>query len=193
MAFKPRQLPYELDALLPFISKETLTYHYGKHYQGYINKLNTLTENTPHQRESLQTIVLNATGAIFNNAAQALNHEFYFDCMAPNGAEEPSGALCSAIRKSFVSFEHFKELFIQSATTHFGSGWTWLTKNKDNELEICSTMNANTPLTEGKTPLLVCDVWEHAYYIDTRNDRAKYVSNFWKLVNWDWVMQNFES
>lgn len=193
MPFKLPPLPYALDALAPHISKETLEYHYGKHHQAYINKLNALIENTKFEKKSLIEIVLESQGGVFNNAAQAWNHEFYWNCMTPKSSKEPSGALAKAIAQYFGSFDKFKDLFINAANTHFGSGWAWLVKNAKGELEVHSTENAGNPLTTGKKPLLTCDVWEHAYYIDTRNDRPKYVNNFWELVNWDFVIKNFES
>ncbi len=182
-------LPYPMDALEPYISKETLEYHYGKHHKAYVDNLNNLIPGTEFENLSLEEIVLKASGPIFNNAAQVWNHTFYWNCMAPNGGGEPEGKLADAIRRDFGSFEAFKEAFSKAAVTLFGSGWAWLVKSGD-KLEIVQTGNAGNPMTSGKKPLLTCDVWEHAYYIDYRNARAKYVENFWNLVNWDFVEQN---
>jgi Fe-Mn family superoxide dismutase len=182
-------LPYPMDALEPYISKETLEYHYGKHHKTYVDNLNNLIPGTEFENLSLEEIVLKASGPIFNNAAQVWNHTFYWNCMAPNGGGEPEGKLADAIRRDFGSFEAFKEAFSKAAVTLFGSGWAWLVKSGD-KLEIVQTGNAGNPMTSGKKPLLTCDVWEHAYYIDYRNARAKYVENFWNLVNWDFVEQN---
>lgn len=191
MAFELPKLPYALDALASYISKETLEYHYGKHHQAYVNKLNSLIANTEFEGKSLEEIIKKSSGAIFNNAAQDWNHTFYWHCMTPKAKKEPTGKLADAIKKTFGSFDAFKEKFTQTSINQFGSGWGWLTKNPSGELEVYSTMNAGTPMTDGKKALLTCDVWEHAYYIDTRNDRPKYVNNFWNVVNWDFVEKNF--
>lgn len=191
MAFELPELPYALSALEPYISQETLKYHYSKHHQGYVNKLNTLVPGTEYEGKSLEEIIMKSDGGIFNNAAQIWNHTFYWHCMSQKGGGDPCNALAAAIDKSFGSFDKFKEEFTHAAITQFGSGWAWLVKNKDDKLEVLQTLNAGNPMTEGKTPLLTCDVWEHAYYIDTRNDRPKYVTNFWNLVNWDFVAKNF--
>lgn len=182
-------LPYPMDALEPYISKETLEYHYGKHHKAYVDNLNNLIPGTEFENLTLEEIVLKASGPIFNNAAQVWNHTFYWNSMAPNGGGEPEGKLADAIRRDFGSFEAFKEAFSKAAVTLFGSGWAWLIKSGD-KLEIVQTSNAGNPMTSGKKPLLTCDVWEHAYYIDYRNARPKYVENFWNLVNWDFVEQN---
>jgi len=185
-------LPYEKTALQPYISAETLEYHHGKHHQAYVTNLNNLIPGTEFENLSLEEIVKKApAGGIFNNAAQVWNHTFYWNCLAPKAGGAPSGALADAITKAFGSFDAFKEKFTQSCVTNFGSGWTWLVKNKDGALEIVNTSNAGCPLTMDKTPLLTCDVWEHAYYIDVRNARPKYVENFWQLVNWSFVTRNF--
>ncbi|OGO95448.1 MAG: superoxide dismutase [Coxiella sp. RIFCSPHIGHO2_12_FULL_44_14] len=191
MAFTLPPLPYPLAALAPHISQETLEYHYGKHHQAYVNKLNGLIAGTEWEGRSLEEIIRQSQGGIFNNAAQVWNHTFYWHSMSPIGGGEPKGALASALAKKFGTFEKFKDSFTQAAINQFGSGWAWLVRNKQGELEVVSTSNAGNPLTEGKKPLLICDVWEHAYYIDTRNDRAKYVSHFWQVVHWDFVAQNF--
>ncbi len=184
-------LPYAKDALAPHISAETLDYHYGKHHQTYVTNLNKLVPGTEFENMGLEDIIRKASGGIFNNAAQVWNHTFYWNCLSPNGGGEPSGALAEAINQAFGSFDAFKEKFSTSAATNFGSGWTWLVKSADGGVEIMNTSNAGTPMTEGKTALLTCDVWEHAYYIDYRNARPKYVEAFWNLVNWDFVSSNF--
>jgi Fe-Mn family superoxide dismutase len=189
--FELPKLPYAMDALQPLISKETLEYHYGKHHQAYVNNLNNLTKDTEFANMSLEEIIMKSSGGIFNNSAQVWNHTFYWNCMTPTSTHEPSGTLADAIKKKFGSFDEFKKLFSQSATALFGSGWTWLAKNAQGELEIMNTGNAGLPMKDDKKALLTCDVWEHAYYIDYRNVRASYVENFWKLVNWKFVEENF--
>jgi Fe-Mn family superoxide dismutase len=189
--FELPKLPYAMDALQPHISKETLEYHYGKHHQAYVNNLNNLTKDNEFGTMSLEEVIMQSSGGIFNNAAQIWNHTFYWNGLTPNSAGEPAGQLADAIVKKFGSFDEFKKQFTQSATTLFGSGWTWLTKNAQGELEIMNTGNAGLPRKDDKIALLTCDVWEHAYYIDYRNVRANYVENFWKIVNWDFVAQNF--
>lgn len=185
-------LPYAMDALAPHISKETLEYHYGKHHQTYVTNLNNLIKGTEFENLSLEEIVKKASGGIFNNAAQVWNHTFYWYCLAPagQGGGEPSGKLGDAIKAKWGSFAKFKEEFTKAAVTTFGSGWAWLVKKSDGSLDIVSTGNAQTPLTGQDKPLLTCDVWEHAYYIDYRNARPKYVEAFWNLVNWSFVSQN---
>lgn len=192
MTFELPKLPYALNALAPHISEETLQYHYGKHHQAYVNKLNTLLPGSPFEGMTLEDIILKANGGIFNNAAQVWNHTFYWHSMTPNGGGDPQGALAAAIEKTFGSIAVFKDKFTNAAINQFGSGWAWLVKTREGQLEILSTGNADNPMTQGKIPLLTCDVWEHAYYIDTRNDRPKYVNNFWQLVNWDFAQRNFE-
>ncbi|BAW80917.1 superoxide dismutase [Candidatus Nitrosoglobus terrae] len=184
------KLPYAMNALEPHISKETLEYHYGKHHQTYIDNLNKLILGTEFERAPLEEIITKASGPIFNNSAQVWNHTFYWNSLAPQGGGEPEGALMNAITQKFGSFTEFKEKFSQTAITLFGSGWAWLVKNPNGSLEITATSNAGNPLTEGRIPLLTCDVWEHAYYIDYRNARAKYLESFWKLVNWDFAAKN---
>lgn len=184
-------LPYAKDALAPHISAETLDYHYGKHHAAYVANLNKLIPGTEFEDLSLEDIVKKASGGIFNNAAQIWNHTFYWNCLAPGGSE-PTGALADALNKAFGSFAQFQEKFTATAVTTFGSGWAWLVKNADGSLAIESTSNAATPLKDGKTALLTCDVWEHAYYIDYRNARAKYVESFWKIVNWKFAAENFK-
>lgn len=186
-------LPYEMDALQPHISKETLEYHYGKHHKAYVDNLNNLLPNSEYEGKTLEEIILTAGGPIFNNAAQVWNHTFYWHCMKPNGGGEPTGTLLAAIVKAFGSFAEFKALFTKTAIGTFGSGWGWLVKREDGSLAVVSTSNAQTPMTSQQTALLTCDVWEHAYYIDYRNLRPSYVDHFWNLVNWDFVAKNFNA
>lgn len=195
MAHELPELPYAMDALEPTISKETLEFHYGKHHQTYVTNLNKLVPGTEYENLSLEEIVKKApAGGVFNNAAQVWNHTFYWNCLSPNGGGEPTGALGEAITKAFGSFDEFKSTFSTSAATNFGSGWTWLVKNADGSVEIVNTSNAGSALAnEGQTPLMTCDVWEHAYYIDYRNARPKYLEAFWGIVNWDFVAANFAS
>ena len=183
-------LPYPEDALAPNISAETLQYHHGKHHKTYVDNLNKLVPGTEFENASLEDIIKRASGGIFNNGAQVWNHTFYWNCMSPQGGGEPSGMLAEAINRSFGSFAQFKEKFTTSATTLFGSGYTWLVKNADGSLEIENTSNAENPIRNGKKPILNCDVWEHAYYIDYRNARAKYIEAFWKVINWDFIAGN---
>lgn len=190
MAIELPSLPYSTDALAPHISAETLEFHYGKHHAGYVKKLNAAIEGTPMAEKTLEDIVKTSEGGVFNNAAQIWNHTFYWNSLSPNGGGEPTGAIADAINAQFGSFAEFKEKFTAAAGTLFGSGWAWLVKNSDGTLSIEQTTNAGCPLTEGKTPILTCDVWEHAYYIDYRNARPDYVGAFWNLVNWDFANQN---
>ena len=189
MAHELPPLPYAKDALEPPVSRETLEFHHDKHHAAYVNKLNDLIGGTEFQDVSLEEVVQRATGGIFNNGAQAWNHDFYWKCLSPDGGGEPSGALAEAIDGSFGSFADFKKAFTEAATGLFGSGWVWLVQGRDGGLEIRDAGNAGNPLTEGKKPLLTCDVWEHAYYIDHRNARPKYVEAFWQVVNWDFVAE----
>jgi len=184
-------LPYAKNALEPYISAETMEFHYGKHHQTYVTNLNNLIKGTEFENLSLEEIVLKSSGGMFNNAAQVWNHTFYWNCLKPNGSGEPSGALAAAINQKFGSFAAFKEEFAKVAVGTFGSGWGWLVKNADGSVELMSTSNAGTPATFGKKALLTCDVWEHAYYIDYRNLRPKYVEAFWNLVNWDFVASQY--
>jgi superoxide dismutase, Fe-Mn family len=193
MAISLPPLPYDYDALSPYISRETLEYHHDKHHKTYVEKLNALLPGSGFENLTLEEMVKQSKkGPIFNNAAQVWNHTFYWHCMTPNGGGKPGGALLAEIEEYFGAFESFKEKFSQAAATQFGSGWAWLVQNEDGKLEICSTSNAENPLTEGKNILLTCDVWEHAYYIDTRNDRPKYINNFWAVVNWKFVANNLK-
>ncbi|MFM4964085.1 superoxide dismutase [Fe] [Aeromonas bivalvium] len=191
MAFELPALPYAINALEPHISQETLEYHHGKHHNTYVVNLNNLVPGTEFEGKSLEEIIKTSTGGIFNNAAQIWNHTFYWHCLSPNGGNEPTGALADAIVKQFGSFAEFKDAFTKSAIGNFGSSWTWLVKKADGSLAIVNTSNAGCPLTEaGTTPLLTVDLWEHAYYIDFRNLRPKYMETFWALVNWEFVAKN---
>lgn len=185
------ELPYAMDALEPHISRETLEYHYGKHHAAYVNKLNDRVKNTEFDGKSLEALITSADGAIFNNAAQAWNHAFYWRCMSPDGGK-PEGEVIEAIARKFRSLETFETEFSTTAINHFGSGWTWLVLDKNGKLAITSTHDADTPLRHGQTPLLTCDIWEHAYYIDYRNVRPDYVKAFWKVVNWSFVNEQFK-
>ncbi len=193
MAFELPPLPYDKSALEPHISAETIEYHYGKHHQTYVTNLNKLVEGTEHQNSSLEDVIRKAgPGGLFNNAAQVWNHTFYWNCMAPGAGGEPTGAVAKAISAAFGSFADFKDKFSTSAATNFGSGWTWLVRNASGGVSIVNTSNAGTPLTESdQTPILTVDVWEHAYYIDKRNARPSYISDWWNLVNWDYVSKQY--
>jgi Fe-Mn family superoxide dismutase len=182
-------LPYAQDALEPLMSKETLEYHYGKHHQTYVNNLNNLIAGTKFENSALVEIVLGSEGGLFNNAAQVYNHDFFWQSLTPNQTAI-SSKVETALTQAFGSVEKFKEEFTAKAVGHFGSGWAWLVQDENKTLKIITTSNAANPLTDNLKPLLVCDVWEHAYYIDVRNARPKYLENFWKLVNWDFVEQN---
>lgn len=184
-------LPYAHDALAPHISKETLEFHHDKHHQTYVTNLNNLIKGTEFENATLEAIVKKSSGGIFNNAAQVWNHTFYWESMKPNGGGQPTGALADAINAKWGSFDKFKEEFTKVAVGTFGSGWAWLVKKTDGSLDLVSTSNAATPLTTDAKPLLTCDVWEHAYYIDYRNARPKYVEAFWNVVNWDFASKNF--
>ena len=184
-------LPFATDALEPVISAETIDFHYGKHHQAYVTNLNNLLPGTEFEDASLEEIVLKAEGGIFNNAAQVWNHTFYWNGLSPNGGGEPAGDLAAAIENAFGSFAEFKDAFTKSAVGNFGSGWTWLVKNPDGSLAIVNTSSAANPMRDGLTPLLTIDVWEHAYYIDYRNARPKYLGEIWNLINWDFVASNF--
>jgi Fe-Mn family superoxide dismutase len=196
MAHKLPELPYAKDALAPVISAETIEYHYGKHHQAYVNNLNNLIPGTKYENLSLEDTVKQSHGQIsekpvFNNSAQVWNHTFYWHCLAPGAGGDPTGAIKAAIDKTFGSFADFKDKFSKAAVGQFGSGWGWLVKTADGGIAIETTANAETPMAHGKKCLLTVDVWEHAYYVDYRNARPKYVEEFWKLVNWDFVNRNF--
>jgi Fe-Mn family superoxide dismutase len=190
MTFTLPALPYSMDALAPHISQETLEYHYGKHHQTYVTNLNKLVAGTEFESMSLEEIISKSKGGIFNNAAQIWNHTFYWHSLSPKGGKEPTGKLAEAINKYFGSFAAFKEQFTQTAIGTFGSGWAWLVQDANGDLKLISTSNAGTPMTEGLTALLTCDVWEHAYYIDYRNARPTYLNAFWELVNWEFATKN---
>lgn len=183
-------LPYAIDALVPHISKETLEFHYGKHHQTYVTNLNNLIKGTEFDAMSLEDIVHKSSGGMFNNAAQIWNHTFYWNSLSPKGGGQPSGALAAAINAKWGSFDAFKDAFTKSAVGNFGSSWTWLVKKADGSLDIVNTSNAATPVTSTDQPLLTCDLWEHAYYIDYRNRRPDYMAAFWSLVNWDFAAKN---
>ncbi|WP_286269070.1 Fe-Mn family superoxide dismutase [Thalassotalea hakodatensis] len=192
MAIELPALPYAMDALAPHISQETLEYHYGKHHNTYVVKLNGLIEGTDFEGKSLEDIVKASDGGVFNNAAQIWNHTFYWNSLSPNGGGEPTGALAEAINAKFGSFEAFKTTFNEKAVNNFGSSWTWLVKTADGGVDIVNTSNAATPLTDDSlTPLMTVDLWEHAYYIDYRNLRPSYLEGFWALINWEFASANF--
>lgn len=190
MSFKLPELPYAMDALSPHISAETLEFHYGKHHNAYVTNLNKMVEGTPDAEKSLEDLIKSASGGVFNNAAQVWNHTFYWNSLSPTGGGAPKGKVATEINNAFGSFEAFKEQFSNAAATQFGSGWAWLVRTKDGKLAVEKTANAENPMTQGHTPLLTCDVWEHAYYIDYRNARPKYIEAFWNMVNWDFVEKN---
>jgi superoxide dismutase, Fe-Mn family len=184
-------LPFAKNALAPHMSEETLEYHYGKHHQTYVTNLNKLIPGTEFENLSLEEIVKKASGGVFNNSAQIWNHTFFWNSLSPKGGGAPAGALGDAINAKYGSFDKFKEEFTKVATGTFGSGWTWLVKKADGSLDIVSTSNAATPLTTDSKPLLTLDVWEHAYYIDYRNARPKFIEAFWNIANWDFASKNF--
>ena len=193
MEYKLPPLPYAMDALEPAMSRETLEFHYGKHHRAYVKELNNLIKGTKFEDAALEQVILGASGPLFNNAAQTWNHTFFWNCMAPGGGGEPAGALAEAIGDKWGSYTQFKEAFTKSAVSNFGSGWTWLVGTADS-VDILNTDDADNPLTKGVKPLLTLDVWEHAYYIDHRNERPKFVEGFLKnLVNWDFAQRNYES
>lgn len=187
MAFELPNLPYAYDALEPVISKKTLEFHHDKHHAAYVNNLNKLIQGTEFENADIIEIIMKAKGGIFNNAAQVWNHTFYFDQFGKEKANEPKGQLAEAIKASFGSFDEFKEKFSTAAKTLFGSGWAWLIKKTDGSLEIVQTSNAENPLKEGLIPILTCDVWEHAYYLDYQNKRPDYVASFWDIIDWEIV------
>ena len=191
MGFELPKLSYAKSSLEPYLSEETLEFHHGKHHQTYINTLNNLIIGTEFEDESLEKIICSSSGAILNNAAQVWNHSFYWNCLTPNGGGEPTGELADAISDAFGSFDNFKEEFTKITLNIFGSGWGWLVNNVDGELGLVASTDAGNPMTDSKTPLLACDVWEHAYYLDYRNARPAYLAAFWELVDWDFVTKNF--
>jgi Fe-Mn family superoxide dismutase len=193
MAFSLPPLPYDKNALAPHISAETLDYHHGKHHQTYVTNLNKLVEGKPEASKTLEDIILTSEGPVFNNAAQIWNHTFYWQSLKPGGGGQPTGDLADAIKRDFGSLEKFAEEFTAAATTQFGSGWAWLSLNKDKKLVVTKTGNADLPMKQGSKALLTIDVWEHAYYIDYRNARPKYIETFLKgLVNWDFALANLK-
>lgn len=191
MAFNQPELPYDLKALAPFVSEEQMDYHYNKHHASYFKKLNGLVEGKPEAEQSLDEIVKSSSGGVFNNAAQAWNHTFFWDCMSTSGGGAPTGDLKAALEKDFGSLEAFKEKFSNASATLFGSGWAWLAKDASGKLEIMPLSNADTPLKHDKTPILTLDVWEHAYYIDYRNRRPDFIEGFWDVINWEFVSKSF--
>lgn len=192
MKFTQPKLPYAPDALAPAISQETISYHYGKHEKAYIDNLNRLTEGTEFADEPLEEIIKTSNGPLFNNASQTWNHIFYFFQFSPNGLKAPSGKLAEKIDANFGSFDAFKRIFEEKGATLFGSGWVWLSADKDGELHITQGANAANPMTDGLRPILVFDVWEHAYYLDYQNRRAEYLHNLWQVVDWDIVSMRYE-
>ena len=193
MALTLPPLPYPEDALAPHMSAETLSFHHGKHHKKYVETANKLIEGTEFEKMPLEDIVRRSSGKIFNNAAQAWNHSFFWQCLTPSKGKAPGDALGKALTQAFGSVDEFKSTFTKTAVDTFGSGWAWLVREKDGSLKIVSTGNADTPVRSGQTPLLTCDVWEHAYYIDYRNERPKFLEHFWQIVNWDFVAQNLDA
>lgn len=191
MSFELPKLNYELNALEPYISQQTLEFHYGKHHQAYVNNLNNLTAGTELENASLEDVIMKADGGVFNNAAQVWNHTFYFNQFSKDGCKTPKDDLKAAIEKAFGSFDAFKDQFSKAAATLFGSGWAWLVVNADGSLEIVQTSNAANPMTEGKKPIMTCDVWEHAYYLDKQNARPAYIADFWEILDWKVVDERF--
>ena len=192
MAFKQPELPYDLKALAPFVSEEQMHYHYNKHHAAYFKKLNGLIEGKSEENQDLDTVVKNSSGGVFNNAAQAWNHTFFWDCMSPNGGGKPKGELMEAIEKDFGGLDEFMKKFSDSAATLFGSGWAWLASDSSGNLEIMPLSNADTPLKYNKTPILTLDVWEHAYYIDYRNERPRFIEQFRDVIHWDFAENNYK-
>ncbi len=191
MSFELPELPFAMDALEPHISAKTLEFHYGKHHKAYVDKVNGLIEGTKFENASLEDIIRDADGGIFNNGAQVWNHTFYWNCLSPEAKPEPNGELMESINRDFGSFAEFKEKFSNAAATLFGSGWAWLVENESGKLEIIQESNAGNPLRNGYKPLLTCDVWEHAYYLDKQNRRPDYVKDWWKLVDWEKVSERY--
>jgi len=191
MKFELPKLPYEMNALEPFISKRTLEFHYGKHHQTYVSNLNNLISETKFENAELETIIKEAEGPLFNNAAQVWNHTFYFMSLKKNEKSAPHGILAEALQKSFGTYADFKDAFTKASLGLFGSGWVWLVKNPNGLLEIIQESNAGNPLRKGLKPILTCDVWEHAYYLDYQNKRAEYINAFWSLINWEVIEKRF--
>ena len=193
MEHKLPELPWAKDALAPHISAETIEYHYGKHHNAYVTKLNDMIKDTKYAQMPLEEIILTSEGGVFNNAAQVWNHTFFWNCLSPKGGGEPSGKIGEMINKKWGSFDKFKEEFKTKATGNFGSGWTWLVQNDAGEIDIFNTSNADTPKRHKLRALMTLDVWEHAYYIDYRNARPNFVDAFWNLTNWEFVNNNLRS
>jgi len=191
MNYELPKLPFKLNALEPYISKKTLEFHYGKHHQAYVNNLNKLTQGTKFENKTLEDIIKEAEGGIYNNGAQVWNHTFYFESFSSEGIGEPAGELMEAINKSFGSFSEFKEKFTNAAATLFGSGWAWLVMNNKGKLKIIQESNAGNPIRNELKPILTCDVWEHAYYLDYQNKRPDYIEAFWNLINWDIIGKRY--
>jgi superoxide dismutase, Fe-Mn family len=192
MPFQQPPLPFPMDAMKPFLSEEQLMYHYGKHHAAYFKNLNGLVEGKPEAAMTLRDVVVQSpAGAMFNNSAQAWNHSFYWDCITPDGGGEPKGELAKVIQRDFGGFAAFQKAMSDAAVKLFGSGWAWLAKDKQGKLEIMALGNADTPLKHGKEPVLTIDVWEHAYYVDFRNERGKYVDGFWTKANWEFAAKTY--
>lgn len=187
------ELPFDLGDLAPFVSEEQMDFHYNKHHAGYFNKLNPLIEGKPEEELPLRELVIKSSGGVFNNAAQAWNHTFFWNCLSPNGGGKPTGELAQAIERDFGSFEEFRKQMSDKAAALFGSGWAWLAKDSSGKLEIMPLSNADTPLKHNKEPLLTLDVWEHAYYIDYRNKRPDFIEGFWDVINWDFAQSVYQS
>jgi Fe-Mn family superoxide dismutase len=192
MEFKLPELPYALNALNPYIGEKTMEFHYGKHHKAYVDNLNNLVKGTKYENASLEQIIRDAEGGIYNNGAQVWNHTFYFSGFSKEGNRQPLGIMADAINRSFGSFDQFKEKFTNAAASLFGSGWAWLVKNNDGSLEIIQESNAGNPLRSGLTPVLTCDVWEHAYYLDYQNRRIEYIKSFWNILNWDQISKRYQ-
>lgn len=194
--FKQNELPYAMEALKPYISKETLEFHYGKHHAGYVTKLNAAIENSDYAEKSLEDVIIASREkkdmGVFNNAAQHWNHDFYWKSLSPKSDINNATKLKSAIEKKFDSVDAFKAKFTEAAAGNFGSGWTWLVQSQGGDLEIVNTSNAETPVGTNQTPLFTCDVWEHAYYIDYRNARPDYLKNYWEILNWEFAEKNLK-
>ncbi len=193
MTFKQPDLPYALKALTPFVSEEQMDYHYNKHHATYFKKLNALVQGKEEEQHSLETLIKKSSGGIFNNAAQSWNHTFFWNCMSPSGGGQPTGRLKQAIERDFGSMSDFIKQFSDAAATLFGSGWAWLAANEAGRLEIMPLSNADTPLHHNKTPILTLDVWEHAYYIDYRNERPRFIEQFKDVINWDFAQQCYSA
>lgn len=189
MTFEHSDLPYSYDALEPHVGAETLELHHGKHHAGYVETLNELLDSRGESPDDLESLIRTAQGAVFQNAAQAWNHDFLWKCMSPDGGGEPPTKLSRAIEDAFGDVESFRDAFDEAAKSHFGSGWAWLVQTKEGRLEVVTTQNADNPMRMMRTPLLVCDLWEHAYYLDHRNDRDSYLEAFWRVVDWEAVEQ----